>query len=134
MPQTNKNDLKKHWLAEKLNLGKVVDSLVNYFDLQLELVKLQVKEQLVEVLTAFVILIMVISMGLFIVLFVSIGVGILLNSYFESNFLGFLLVAIFFLILCVLTLVFRNKLIANPFFKLFFQKTIDDTLNDPDDE
>lgn len=134
MPQTNKNDLKKHWLAEKLNLNKVVDSLLSYFDLQLELVKLQVKEQLVEVLTSFVVLIMVISMGLFIVLFISIGVGILLNGYLESDFLGFLLVAIFFLIVCALILVFRNKLIGNSFFKLFFEKTMDDSLNQQDDE
>ena len=126
--------MKKHWLAEKLHLDKVADSLVNYFDLQLELVKLQVKEQMVEILTSFVVMIMVISMGLFIVLFISLGAGILLNNYLGSSYLGFLFVAAFFLIICILTLVLRGKLIANPFFRLFFEKTIDENLNDEEDE
>lgn len=126
--------LKKHWLAEKLNLHKVFDSLLSYFDIQIELVKLQVKEQLVEVLTAFVVMIMVISMGLFILLFASLGVGILLNNYFGSMYLGFIIVSVFFLIICLLIIVFRKELITNRFFRLFFEKTISDKFNNKGDE
>lgn len=108
--------------------------MTNYFDLQIDLVKLQVKEQLVEILTAFVVMIMVISMGLFIILFLSIGVGILLNDYFQSSYLGFLSVALFFVVICALTLIFRDKLIANPFFRVFFEKTMDESLNKEEDE
>lgn len=115
-----------------LNFDKLVDFITRFVELKLELYELKVKEQLVTILSSFATLALIISFGLFMVFFASLALGFYLNGVLESRFLGFLFVGLIYLFICIILILFKDKIITNRLFQALFNDTL--TINDDEQD
>jgi len=115
-----------------LNLNKLVKNLTEFVEIKLELYELKVKEQLVTVISSFATLALIISFGLFMLFFASLALAFYLNGVFESGFLGFVTVGLIYLLICVVLVVFKDKIITNHLFQALFSDSL--TVNDDEQD
>ena len=102
------------------NFDSIIDNLKGYVETQVSLTKIEIKE---EVLGSIAKLLSVLVMAIFLfftVLFLSMASAIYLNEIMESNYWGFVLIAVFYLILCL----FSAWFIKTEKFKSLIQKFI----------
>ena len=92
-----------------LKLDKLVENITGYFETQIELAKLDLKDQAEKGLQNLFQVIMLMSLMVMIIFFISFGCSIFLNSIFNSDYLGYLLVALVYLILFIIILFDKNK-------------------------
>ena len=107
-----------------LNLDKLAEKLTKFIDIKLEIYELKVKEQLVLIISSLATLGLILSFGLFMVFFVSLALGFYLNGLFESRFIGFLIVGAIYLIVCILLILFKDKIIINKLLQAIFSDTL----------
>ena len=86
---------------------------------------------MVGVISSFATLALILSFGLFMVFFASLALGFYLNHVLESSFLGFIAVGAIYLLICILLIVFKDKIITNQLFQAIFSDTL--TVNDEQD-
>ena len=115
-----------------LNLDKLVDFITRFVELKLELYELKVKQQLVVIISSFATLALIISFGLFMIFFGSLALGFYLNEVLESRFLGFLIVGLIYLLICIILVIFKVKIITNPLFQALFSDSL--TFNDDEQD
>lgn len=115
-----------------LNIDKVVDHLSKFVEIKLEIYELKVKEQLVGIVSSFATLALIISLGLFMLFFCSLALGFYLNGILESRFLGFLIVGLIYLLICIILVIFKDKIITNKLFQAFFNDSL--TVNDDEQD
>jgi hypothetical protein len=125
---------KQNWILEKLNLDKVVNALLEYLDIRLELFEIQLKERIVLMLSSVAVFMLIVSFGLFVILFFSLGAAVLINTAMKSSFLGFLIVGAVFFAFCVIIIAFKSKLITSRFIKVFFEKSMKESDHYESDE
>ena len=119
------NQLKeKHKGQNFLNFDRVVEQLTRFIELKLEIYELKVKEQLVGIISGFATLTLILSFGLFMLFFGSLALGFYLNSVLDSEFLGFVIVGLIYFLICVLLVVFKDKIITNNLFQAIFSDTL----------
>ncbi len=122
----------KHKPLNILNLDKLVDFITKFVELKLELYELKVKEQLVMVISSFATLALIISFGLFMIFFGSLALGFYLNGVLESRFLGFLIVGLIYFVICIILVLFKDKIITNHLFQALFSDSL--TINDDEQD
>lgn len=128
-----RNQLKeKHKPLNILNLDKLVDFITKFVELKLELYELKVKEQLVVIISSFATLALIISFGLFMIFFGSLALGFYLNGVLESRFLGFLIVGLIYFVICIILVLFKDKIITNHLFQALFSDSL--TINDDEQD
>lgn len=110
-----------------LNLEKVITHLSKFVELKLEIYELKVKEQLVGIISSFATMALIVSFAMLMLFFSSLALAFYLNDVFESSFLGFLFIGLFFLLICILLVVLKNKIITNQLFQAFFSDTLTGT-------
>lgn len=127
------NPLKeKHKTLDILNLDKLVNNISKFVELKLELYELKFKEQLVVIISSFATLALIISFGLFMMLFASLALSFYLNGVLESGFLGFVIVGLIYLLICIILVVFKDKIITNHLFQALFSDSL--TINDDEQD
>lgn len=127
------NPLKeKHRPLDILNLDKLVNNISKFIELKLELYELKFKEQLVVIISSFATLALIISFGLFMLFFASLALGFYLNGVLESGFLGFVIVGLIYLLICIILVVFKDKIITNHLFQALFSDSL--TINDDEQD
>ena len=127
------NPLKeKHKTFDILNLDKLVNNISKFIELKLELYELKFKEQLVVIISSFATLALIISFGLFMMLFASLALSFYLNGVLESGFLGFVIVGLIYLLICIILVVFKDKIITNHLFQALFSDSL--TINDDEQD
>ncbi len=89
---------------------KIIKTLVDYLETKLEIYKLQLKEEVARALTAIVLMILYSMIGLLFILFLSLFISQALNGVLESQYLGYLIVAGFYLILGITVYKLRKKI------------------------
>jgi len=119
----------KKRFTDLFKVKNLFDSLMGYIDTKVELYKIQFKEEAAKVLVIAVFAIIFSMIGLLLILFLSLFVSEVLNSLFDSRYLGYLIICIFYLLLAVLVYLLRDK-IPNTIKNMLF----DDNDNDQDDE
>lgn len=124
----------KRKFLDALNLDRVINQLTKFIELKMEIYELKVKEQLVDIISSFATLILILSFGMFMLFFGSLALGFYLNGLFDSNFLGFLILGGFFLLICIVLILFRDKIITNQLIQAFFSDTITREKNEQDYE
>jgi len=115
-----------------LNIDKVVDHLSKFVEIKLEIYELKAKEQLVGIVSSFATLALIISLGLFMLFFCSLALGFYLNGILESRFLGFVIVGLIYLLICIILIIFKDKIITNKLFQAFFSDSL--TVNDDEQD
>lgn len=116
--------MKKNKAADILNLEKVINHLSKFIELKLEIYELKVKEQLVVIISSFATMVLILSFGMFMLFFSSLALGFYLNIIFESEFIGFVLIGLIYMLICILLIVFKDKIITNHLFQAFFSETL----------
>jgi hypothetical protein len=122
----------KHRPLDILNLDKLVNNISKFIELKLELYELKFKEQLVVIISSFATLALIISFGLFMLLFASLALSFYLNGVFESGFLGFVIVGLIYLLICIILVVFKDKIITNHLFQALFSDSL--TINNDEQD
>jgi len=104
-----------------LRLDKLFENLTGYIETQIALVKLDLKEQAQKSVEGFFQVLLLLSLAGFTILFISIGVSIILNNIFNSNYLGYLLIALAYLILFIFILLDKNNSFSKWLTSLIFK-------------
>ena len=119
--------------SDFLNLANLFDGLSKFIELKMEIYQLKLKEQLVIIISSIAALTLILSFGLFVLFFLSLALGSYLNGVLKSDFLGFGIIAILYLILGVILVLSRNKLITNHLFQAFFSDTLTQSSDEQDE-
>jgi uncharacterized BrkB/YihY/UPF0761 family membrane protein len=90
----------------------MLDSLVKYLEVNLELIKLDTKETAVRIIAKMMKAIVMMILGAFTLLFISLAFAYYLDTILGSAFYGFFVVGLFYLLLFVLFWLFRKKISA----------------------
>lgn len=107
-------------------IEKIRKDLQEYVEVRLDLIRLQTAESIARMMSDTAKIVVVGYILFFILLFLSMAAGYLFAELFDSYTMGFLSVALFYLIVLILFLIFREKIIDRPIIKailkLFFPK------------
>lgn len=99
-------------ILKLFKLDKLITHLVGYIDTKIALTKLEVEERLQEIITNSFHFFILILLGFLFILVFNFGICFYLNTLLESNFLGFLIVACFYLIFLLIFIFDSNKTIS----------------------
>jgi uncharacterized membrane protein YqjE len=99
---------KKSKLFNLLNIDSLIDSVLQYFEKRIELVKIEIKEEAAVVGAKLAITMVLSFLMLFFLLFLSIMVGMFLNEYLDSQYLGYAYVTGFYIFLIILIQLLRK--------------------------
>lgn len=92
------------------DLDKLVNTLSGFIETRIELLKIDAKESLTVVVTKIVTLSLISVTGLFILFFLLMGLSGLLNQLLESQYLGYVIVAGFFVLVLLIILALKEKI------------------------
>lgn len=96
-------------ILKLLKLDKLFQNLTGYVETQIELVKLDLKEEAQHGLENIFQVVLMMFLASFVVLFLSLGLSVLLNSLFDSTFLGYFLVCLVYLVSFIIISFDKNK-------------------------
>lgn len=88
-------------MADFLKIGQLVENLTGFIKVKIELLKLEILEEVSRGIANLFALVLVLILVLFVLLFGSLTVAILLNNHFESEVVGFLIIAAFYFALLI---------------------------------
>lgn len=100
----------KSKLLNLLHIDSLIETVTGYLEKKIELVKIEVKEETAAIAAKIIIYMTLLLLVLFIVVFLSIVASHLLNHYFESTYIGHLIVAGIYLLLLIILLILRKTL------------------------
>ncbi|MEI9919037.1 MAG: phage holin family protein [Bacteroidota bacterium] len=103
----------KDRILKFLRLDGIISNLTGYVETRIALVKIEIREEVASILSRGLMLMVVLMIGFMFVLFLCIGLANYLNMLLESQFGGYMIIALFFGILLAILLIFRKA-----FFKL----------------
>ena len=106
--------------------------LTEYLETRVELVKLTAVRSLSRTLAMLILISAISFMVLFFLLFLVISFSWMMADYLGSAALGFLFGGGIFLLILVLTVIFRKQLFLNPLIRLFIRTSTED--DEEDDE
>lgn len=99
------------------DLGNINKEIREYIEARLDLIKLQAAENISRVISNMTVIIILCLLSSLVLLFLSFSAGYFLASLMNSNVLGFLCVAGFYLLMLLIILLFRKKIIERPVIK-----------------
>lgn len=102
----------------------LMENLMGYVDTRIDIIRLEIQEKLKAAFVSIVHGVLLGLVGLMCLIFVSIFLGMLLNDVLDSDFWGFGIVALFYIILLVVLLVGLDKKV----FEGMADKTFDNTI------
>ncbi|MDE0472433.1 MAG: phage holin family protein [Ekhidna sp.] len=110
-----------------------IQNISDYIEIKFERLKLKAISKAAKVLSVLISLGLLLMIVFFVVFFLSFGLASLLNDRLESNYLGFLIVSGFYVILVAVVLIlFKRKAIQN-FFESFLIRQIESEENETKD-
>lgn len=106
-------------ILKLLKLDKLLENLTGYIETRIELIKLDLREQAEETITGVLQSLVIIVLSMIILLFLSLGLAIGINLYIKSSIIGYLIVALLYLVMLVFVLLDKNKRLARWFLNKF---------------
>ncbi len=107
-----------------MGLDKIIDAIKKFIRIEIELVKLELRDNFIDLMTSMIIFTLFLGSSLFVLLFISLAVSFYLNEVLQSSYIGFLVVAAFYLFLIILLFLFKGKLIISNIVKNIFGKSL----------
>jgi hypothetical protein len=80
----------------------ILDVVKGYVDAKIQLLKLDVKEKASNIITTLLFMMLLLFSFLMMLVFASLALGHYLNTLFDSEFMGFALLALFYLVLVLI--------------------------------
>lgn len=109
-------------ISKFLKLDNLIGHITGYFETKVELVKVDAKQQLADGLSKALTFLLISFVFALVILFLSLGVAIVLATHF-GDFIGFGLVALFYVIVGVVLILSKDKLNNR------FKKELSESLN-----
>jgi hypothetical protein len=103
----------KEKVLKFLHLDGIISNLSGYLETRVALVKIEIREEVAGILSRGLMLMLVFMVGFMFILFLSFGLAHYLNTVLQSEFGGYMIVALFFGLLLFVLLLFRKS-----FFKM----------------
>ncbi len=116
---------KDNFIEDKLNFKKTLEAFIHFSKVRMELFETESKEYLAQVIISFLVLISIMGLLFVFLFFFSLAGAFLLNSFLNSTYAGFLIVAGLIILFGILLYVFRAKLVTNIVYKLIFENDTD---------
>lgn len=116
------------------DIRNIRKELKEYFDIRLDIIRLQIAEQLSLIFSKIILFIVAGFMLFFILLFLSISAALLLGSVLKSNTAGFLVVSGFYTLLLIIFLAMKKRLIEKPVIQAMLKLLFPETSHDEEDE
>ncbi|MEB2778786.1 phage holin family protein [Algoriphagus sp. C2-6-M1] len=91
-----------------LKFGEIIQTVKGILETKLDMVKLEIQDQVAGVLTRMIFLILMGGSLLLVLLFLSLSLAFFLSQYFESPYMGFLLVGLLYLAILLILFLLRN--------------------------
>ncbi|MBK0383414.1 phage holin family protein [Pedobacter sp. SD-b] len=95
-------------------MTELYNKIKDYVTTVIELNKLKVINSVVTQVGSLVSIVVFLIVCLFFLVFLSIGISVYLCRVLDSDFAGYFIVALFYLIVALMILIGRNKIIAYP--------------------
>jgi len=115
------------------NISEVVDASKTYIEANLKLFKLTLLERLSKVVSLIISSTLVMLVGSMFLLFLSLSAAMFIGSLLDSRTLGFLIMALFFLIIMLFLWFRRKTLVINPIIRTLNDIVFTDNENDEDE-
>jgi hypothetical protein len=115
------------------NISEVVDASKTYIEANLKLFKLTLLERLSKVVSLIISSTLVMLVGTMFLLFLSLSAAMFIGSLLDSRTLGFLIMALFFLIIMLFLWFRRKTLVINPIIRTLNDIVFTDNENDEDE-
>src|SRR6478735_6843061 len=112
----------KETIFKFLRLDGIFDHLSGYLEARIELLKIEIQEDVAKTIAAALIYGVVFFFATMFMIFLSIGIAQFLNQYFEKNYIGYWLVAGFYLAGFLIFLIFRKEILKK------FEKRLTDII------
>jgi len=115
----------KDRILKFFRLDEIMDNLSGYVEARVGLIKVEIREEVSGILSRGLMIMIFFLVGFMCCLFLSIGLANYLNTRLESEFAGYMIIALFFGLLLCLLLVFRKsffKMIGKQFAELIKQR------------
>jgi uncharacterized membrane protein YqjE len=103
----------KDILFKLFKLENIAFNLTGYVESKLELFKLEIRTDVTKALSRAMTLIFLALLGFLFLLFLSLGLAYLINSFFEAQYVGFFVIALFYGIVFVSLYINRKALTSN---------------------
>lgn len=113
------------------NILKLIGSAKRYLGYQKKFVRLDLTEKLTLLLTALVLGAVIFVIGLIAVIFLALTLAAALRAWTGSACAAYFIVAVLFVLLCLLVYVMRNKWIVSPLSKFFSNLLLSQDENRP---
>jgi uncharacterized membrane protein YqjE len=101
----------KETIFKFLRLDGIFDHLSGYVEARIELLKIEIREDVAKAIAGALIYIVVFFFATMFMIFLSIGLAQFLNQYFNASYIGFWLVAGFYLAGFLVFLIFRKNIL-----------------------
>src|SRR3954470_20344418 len=101
-------------MEEKNNFEAVIEHLTKYFEARWNLFVLNVSDKGSDIISSAVSFLVIGLFGIFFLVFISVSAAYSIGTSIGNVSQGFLYVALFYLLLCILFIIFRNTFIKIP--------------------
>lgn len=92
------------------NTDKLLETLTGYLETKLEIFKIDLKEEIAATLTKVIIYVIIGILGMISLIFLMLALAAVLNEYFESSYIGYLIDAGILVLLGSLLYFNKNKI------------------------
>lgn len=96
-------------MADFLKIGELIENLTGFVKVKIELLKLEILEEVSKGIANLFALVVTLMLGMLVVGFGSITLAIFLNNQFNSEYLGFVAITGFYLLILVVTLIMTKN-------------------------
>ena len=97
-------------LSKFLKLDGLIENVSGYFEARVQLLKIEVREDVAKAMTRALMFGVILLLAFLFIVFFSIGLALFLNRYFNDTFVGFWIVAGFYLLLFLLAFVMQKQI------------------------
>ncbi len=101
--------LKKPFSSESIE--KLTELVLKYVEVKSELIKLQIKENVFQIIASIIFAFTLIIFAFLIMILLSVAFATYINGWLDSDHLGFTIVGSFYTIILVLLYIFRKRII-----------------------
>ncbi len=84
-----------------LNFGEIIQTVKGIVEAKVDLVKSEIQDEFVGIVSRFILLSMIGAMSFIVLLFLSMSLAFYLSQFTETPYMGFLLVALLYLIIVI---------------------------------
>lgn len=103
----------------------LIDKFGDYANTSMDLIKLKMIQKLAEVVAGLTSRLLLVLFLILFSLFINIGLALFLGKLLHENYLGFLVVSLFYLLLAVVIHYFKNTLIHKPMGNTLIEQMLD---------